>query len=403
MSQYNLLRFEELETRQMLSADAPSVAAPNVLAVNQNDSLIATMISVIPTLRGANKEATEILSRRVQKGVAAAVETLTSASIDAAFARIADDPIELILASRSPQELRSSFEVDPPDVDSLASRFPILSQIVADRGDRTSIPESVRSSLLEALTVVRSRAIDGLRELLSRSEMSSQLLLTGNATNTTLTKGGHDTINEQPPQIRPDRLEHLASPNTTVNHVPEKLNAVQQWLGPEAHATPEISLAIPLGLAEPAIGEDGNVADGDNPDQSSVRSQQRGHVSIDYWIREISSTPAEKVVRALIELHVSLGEPLGDFANLSGIAEFEFDSLIQADGPITDIRARCLGGLTLLATATIIVGHVKRSGRRGNQAAIEKHVVEMADSKEIDAFDETVRYETRRLESWVLS
>ena len=403
MNRYNLL-FEELETRQLLSADASIVAAPIFRGIaNQGDSLIAIINSPVTALRVVNEEAAEAMSQRVREGVVEAVEKLTPVSIDVALARIADDPLALVSAFQSPKELRSSFEADLPDIDSLASRFPRLSQIIADRDDRTFIAEAVRSALQDAFSVVRSRAIDGLREFLPRSEMSSVLLLTGKATNVALTNDGHVTIQEHPPQIRSDRLEHLTGPTTTVNHVSEKLNAMQQWLGPEAHETPEISPAIPLRIAEQAIVADRNVAGGDNPEQCSTMPQQYGHVSIDYWKREISSTPAENVVRALIELHVSLGEPLGDFANLSGITEFEFDSLIQADGLITDIRARCVGGLTILATATFIVVHVKRSRLRGNQLANEMHIVEMDDSKDIDAFDKTVRYEMPRHESWALS
>lgn len=393
MNRHNLLRFEELETRQMLSADALIAAAPIVWGIaNQSDSLIATSNSPIATLRGVNKEAAEALAQRIREGVAEAVETLTPVSIDVVFASIADDPIVLILPFQSPEELRLTFDAASPDIDSLASRLSRLSQIVTERGNTTLIPRMVRSSLQEGFPVALSRAIDGLRELLSRSELSNALILTGKTTTMTLANNGHTTIQEKPLKSRADQLESVSKPIMTINQFPLDLTAAQQCLRLEAQMVPEISTTIPLRQSEPAAASEGN-----NSEQISAMQHQREHVSINHWIREISSKPAENVVHALIELHVCLGNPLGDFGTVAGITEFEFDSLMQADGPITDVRGRWLGGLTLLATAMILVGHVKRTGRRGNQVTNEKQVFKMDDSRDVNAFDETVRCEMPRL------
>ena len=123
-------------------------------------------------------------------------------------------------------------------------------------------------------------------------------------------------------------------------------------------------------------------------------TQKCDGVSISLWIGEETCRSAEHLVHALVELHVSLGEPLGDFARLSGIADFEFDSLIRPDETITDNRARAFGGLTIVATATIVAGHVMRARQR------EKHVAVISDSRDVDVFNDTVRNDMPRLACW---
>ena len=393
MNRHNLLRFEELETRQMLSADALTVAAPIIRGfANQSDSLIATRNSPIPALRGVNKEAAEALAQRIREEVAEAVEALTPVSIDVVFASIADDPIVLILPFQSPKELRLSFDLASPDIDSLASRLSRLSQIVTERDNMALFPRMVRSSLQESFPVSLSRAIDGLRELLSRSELSNALILTGKTTTMTLANNEHTTMQEKPLKSRSDQLESGSKPIMTVNQFSLDLTAFQPRLRLEAQMVPEISPTIPLRPSEPAA-----VTDGNKSEQISAMQQKKEHVSINHWIQEISSKPAESVVHALIELHVCLGNPFGDFENVAGITEFEFDSLMQADAPITNVRGRWLGGFTLLATAMILVGHVKRTGRRGNQVTNEQQAFKMDDLRDVNAFDETVRCEMPRL------
>ena len=396
MNRINLLRFEDLETRRMLSADVSlAAAAQTEFSIQERGPVVAVMISSPASLGDVINDAADIVSRRVEKGFAEAVETLTPTRIDEVIAAIADDPVGLNPVFQPPAGWQTFLDSAPVEAGSIADRFRGLAENVAGLSDEPIVPAAIRSSFQEVLLVARNQLIAGLRERLSVSEESGVFVPAMQVTSVTPTTNQHDAIQERRSPIESVSPERLAETSFATNQVRRDVPATgwNERLEAEPIASPpqsDASLpAIPLRRVDPTT-VDGN----DNSERVSKIPEQRSKVSIGHWMRDANPTPAEYVVRALVELQVSFGDPVGDFANLTGIADFEFDSLIRADGSITDNRAQAFGGLTILATATIVAGHVMRARQR------EKHVAVISDSRDVDVFDETVRHEIRELACW---
>ena len=204
MNRVSLFRFEELETRRMLSANASMDAAqPAGDSIHERRSFVAAIVSPPPLLSVAVNEAAEIVSRRIQEEVAEAVETLTPASIDDVIARLTDEPLGLFPALQPPTES----DLDAADENSLADRLRNLSQIIADRDDESFVLSAVRSSFQEAFYVARNQVVLGLRELLSLSETPSAIAPTIQSTSAARTNNGDDAIQEQLSKIASDRLD----------------------------------------------------------------------------------------------------------------------------------------------------------------------------------------------------
>ncbi|MEO1614281.1 MAG: hypothetical protein AAFV88_00440 [Planctomycetota bacterium] len=389
MTPISLLRLEELETRRMLSADVSINTSWAEVNINNRSSWVAAIGSPVPVGPGVSDATAEILSQRIRVEVADTVERLTPASIDSVIARIGDETISFPPVIQTTVESRTSPNGEISVPVSFADRFRGFSQLAALGANPSFEPSVVFSQSQQA------QLIDGLRELFSLTEILGAVIPMNQGTSPATATKHADAIREQVTQFGADSLESLIH---DINPLPHRMTVTPQDQEFEARRidTPapdnipeEISPLIQLLRGEPRTAQEDN-----DDSQTPALTLQRMSFPIDSWVGDKNPTGVETLARALFELHVSLGEPLGDFANLPGIDDFEFDSFVQSGGLITDARARYLAGMTLLTAATIVAGHVIRSERR------ESHVAEIADSQEVDVFDETVRHDIPNRACW---
>lgn len=392
----------------MLSADTLVDTASLANRILQDQPVLVAALDSRATIQLAEANATaEALSRRVQDGLAESVQDLSPATIDDVVTRLGDDPIEFLSALQpsidSPAELQAALR----DTGQIADRFIGLPQTVADRGEGSSVAPDVRSSIQQLLLVSLNPLFDSLRSILSSS--STSIVPIGESTSLGFEPQGDHVIQELRRQTILERLKPTTQDFDATDQVFAK-DVLREAQDQRSHRQgsqsqgldlqqSSSSLQIDASLLSISAAESSKSRDArsieiiNDLNQILARTQQSTTAAADDWERESNWLSAGGLVRVFNELNVSFGNPLGEFANTIGIDEFEFDSLVQTEGSIIDIRARSLGGLTILAAATIVAGHVMRSGRN------EKHIAQMVDSQDVDVFDDTVRYDMPNLAS----